>query len=112
MALTQGWYWARDGVQIGFASIIAVAVIGAGIFIARRFRGELQDAKLVVLGFILLAFFVLLRTFSFNGATALFDIRLGMVSLNWILETSALGLIIIGALQHKQWNKWKTSDHD
>lgn len=112
MALSQGWFWARDGVQVGFAAIVAFGVVGAGIFIARRFRGELEDAKLAVLGFILLAFFVLLRTFSFHGATALFDIRIGVISLNWMLETSALGLIIIGALQHKQWNKWKTSDHD
>ena len=101
LAVEQGWYGQRRGLQQGFIlGLIALAVLG-GAAALWMLRGALMRLWLVLTGLALLVFFVLMRASSFHHMDIFINTRLLGLKMNWIVEMGALALIIIGALRRR-----------
>ncbi len=101
LALDQGWYEDRGGVQRVF--IVGVGLAGAAVFAvaAWSLRRHIRTQWMVLTGLFLLITFVLLRASSFHHMDIFIHARVLGVKMNWLIELGALGLIIAGARKRR-----------
>jgi preprotein translocase subunit SecG len=101
LALDQGWYGERGGVQQNF--MIGVGLAGVMVFViaAWSLRQHLRAQWMVLTGLFLLIAFVLLRASSFHHMDIFIHSRVLGVKMNWLIELGALALIIAGARKRR-----------
>ncbi len=101
LALDQGWYEDRSGVQRMFMT--GVAIVGAAVFAvaAWSLRRHIRGQWMVLAGLFLLITFVLLRASSFHHMDIFIHRRMLGVKMNWLIELLALALIIAGARKRR-----------
>ncbi len=97
LAVEQGWYQTRRGVQVAFMLTLAglgLAAIAGLLWVMRR---HLRSHRLVISGAGLLLLFVMLRASSFHHMDLFIHARLLGVKMNWLFELGALAMIIAGS---------------
>jgi hypothetical protein len=95
LALSQGWYGQRQGVQIVFIVIMMLGGVLALLWGSWRWRDLWQMHSWACVGLVLLGVFVLVRAASFHHVDALLHLRLGPISGNGLMENGALALILV-----------------
>lgn len=97
-AQADGWYDNRGDVQRAFIGIVALAALLAGAAAFWMMRGFIREIPVAAAGFFILIIFVVLRAASFHHIDNFINTSLMGLRLNWVVEMSALGLIIYGAI--------------
>jgi hypothetical protein len=96
-AYVDGWYGERRRYQVDFIISMtiagAIAVTGLCVWLRR----VLRRVFLVIVGIGLLVLFVLIRASSFHYVDRVLSLG-GRVRINWIIELSGIGLIVVAAL--------------
>lgn len=96
-AREQGWYNDRSTAQYAFVLGLALVLsLGAGVVIWKM-RQVLRRIWLVVVGLVMLIFFVLYSATSFHHLDIFINRELLGLKMIWVVEMGALVLIIIGA---------------
>lgn len=92
-----GWYDQRRGVQAIFiVMIVACSAIGATILVI-NVRQSFDRYGLLLAGAFLLIAFVIIRAASFHHIDQILKVQIERVMLNWFLELSGIGLIVIAS---------------
>ena len=95
LALTQGWYAARQKVQVLFIGALAAAGGVAIVWLQRAFRRLGSEVRWVAAGLVLLIVFVVTRAASFHHVDRLLSVELALhVRLNAVLELGGIGIVI------------------
>jgi hypothetical protein len=96
-AYVDGWYGERRRYQLDF--IVSMTIAGAitVVVLCVWLRRVLRRVFLAIAGLALLVVFVLIRASSFHYVDKVLSLG-GRVRVNWIIELSGIGLIVIAAL--------------
>jgi hypothetical protein len=97
-AYAHGWYSDRRRYQVEFIATILAMGVGATIGLAFWLRRVLRRVVLAIAGIGMLVLFVVIRAASFHYVDRALSLG-GRVRVNWIIELSGIGLIIVAALQ-------------
>ncbi|MGZ4767740.1 MAG: hypothetical protein ACXVLX_03740 [Ilumatobacteraceae bacterium] len=97
-AYVHGWYSQRRRYQVDFIATMLVVGLFATIGLAFWLRRVLRRVALAIAGIGMLVLFVVIRAASFHYVDKVLSLG-GRVRVNWILELSGIGLIIVAALQ-------------
>lgn len=100
VAKLQGWYAERRAVQIGFVAGLALTGVALGVWLTWWLRGTWPRTALALLGVTLVFSFVMVRAVGFHHVDALINFRVGALKMNWVLELSGLGAIVLAAFVH------------
>ncbi len=99
MAMNQGWYEDRRGVQVRFVW----AVLGAGalgiVALGFLMRSTFARTGLAVLGLGLVCVFVAIRAASFHHVDTLIEGRWFGLRLNWLLEMSGPLIVLLASVR-------------
>jgi hypothetical protein len=99
MAMNQGWYEDRRGVQVRFVW----AVLGAGalgiVALGFLLRSTFARTGLAVLGLGLVCVFVAIRAASFHHVDTLIEGRWFGLRLNWLLEMSGPLIVLLASVR-------------
>lgn len=103
----QGWYEARFAYQKAFiASMAAVLLIGGWLCV--RLTLDLPGSvKIAGVGFVLIAFFVLIRAASFHHIDRLLGQRILLLKVNWLVELGGIAVVSAGAI--RRWRQLRSS---
>lgn len=98
VAYVQGWYALGQWAQTLFVGAIAVTTMFMAAFLIWRMRAAWRHYWLLLLGFLLLARFIVVRAASFYGV-ALPELSqfTGGIRINWLLELVGTAIIILAA---------------
>jgi hypothetical protein len=100
MAMAQGWYAARQKVQVLFIGVLGVAGVIAMAWLQHVLRRLGSEVRGVVAGLVVLMVFVVTRAASFHHVDRLLSLELAPhVRFNAVLELSGIGLVIGAALR-------------
>lgn len=108
-----GWYEDRHLYQSLF--ILAIVVLVPLVFASyiESIRVRLRDFSISIIGVTLLLIFVLMRASAFHNMDILINWEFYGIKLNWVLELSAISIVIFGILYHRKENRhaqeWDTS---
>jgi hypothetical protein len=97
LALAQGWYERREGVQRAFIYVIASLGVVASLGFAWLLRRELPRIGFAVLGTVFIVVFVLLRASSFHHIDVFLGEGPGGIRMNWILELGGICFVGLNA---------------
>ena len=114
IAKAQGWYYMRRKVQAVFVLIAALSCVLIMVVMFRRFKDMLRQNRLVFVGLVCLAAFILIRTASFYHVDYMFRKHDIFMALNMKIICELGALIIVGAgvqlSLHKTKSKRDTGD--
>ena len=96
-AYAHGWYSQRRRYQVEFIATILVVGLLATIGLAFWLRRVLRRVALAIAGIGMLVLFVAIRAASFHYVDRALSLG-GRVRVNWILDLSGVGLIIVAAM--------------
>jgi hypothetical protein len=98
LALAQGWYAARQNVQVLFIGALAATGGVAILWLQRAFRRLCSEVRWVAAGLVLLIVFVVTRAASFHHVDRLLRLELAPhLRVNAVLELGAIGIVICAA---------------
>jgi len=98
LALAQGWYAARQKVQVLFIGALAAAGGVAIVWLQRALRRLGGEVRWVAAGLVLLIVFVVTRAASFHHVDRLLNLELAPhVRLNAAFELGGIGIVIVAA---------------
>ena len=96
-AYVDGWYGDRRRYQMDFIVAMTITGVIAVTALSVLLRRVLRRVWLAIVGLGLLVVFVLVRASSFHYVDKVLSLG-GRVRVNWIIELSGIGLIIVSAL--------------
>lgn len=105
VALAQGWYDQRRVVQAGFILVLAFGAAGVSVLLWRQLQQRWQGHRLSAVGVALLLAFIVIRAATFHHIDLLLGRGLAGLTLNHLLELSAIGLIAAGAWQWRRFHR-------
>lgn len=94
---SEGWYEGRREVQRWF---VICTLAGAGVLVVWftcRFRSFWSRHALLVSGLAFLLTFIVVRAISFHHVDELLGTHLGGVKMNWLLELTGIGIVMLAA---------------
>jgi hypothetical protein len=97
-AYANGWYSDRRRYQVDFIAAISVMGLFATIGLAIWLRRVFGRVLLAIAGIAMLVLFVVIRAASFHYVDKVLSLG-GRVRVNWIIELSGIGLIIVAAIR-------------
>jgi hypothetical protein len=97
MAKREGWYAQRQPVQVLF--IVALVVASAGLLVLLRYvlGTAWRRYATVACGLALLLTFIVIRAATIHHIDLLLRVRFGVLTMNNVLELSAIALVALGA---------------
>lgn len=98
-----GWYQERREFQKWFVlGILAASFLGTGLLVF-LFRGFWKSHFLLASGLVFLLTFIVVRAVSFHHVDVLLRHEVAGVRMNWFLELTGIGLILLAAI--RDWRK-------
>ncbi|WP_088242473.1 hypothetical protein [Calothrix rhizosoleniae] len=98
---TYGWYQHRITIYIGIATILFISVLAILMFLGRAIRSFWQKYWLVMLGFVLLNSYILLRAPAVSHAIDwLLHWQLYKLEYTWLLEIGGIACIAVSAMNN------------
>ncbi len=98
IAMAQGWYEDRAGVQIVFIAVLVVVAAIACAQVGRWARHGTRWERQALAGLVVLATFVVIRAASFHHVDSLLGVHLKGLRVNQLLELGGIALIAAPAL--------------
>jgi hypothetical protein len=99
IAKETGWYEDRRGVQKSFILLVLGGAAAFGGWLMWRFQGFWRSHKLLLAGLLFLLSFVAVRAVSFHHVDVFLGRRLFGFKMNWALELTGIGLVILAAVR-------------
>ena len=96
-AKVQGWYEHRRCAQIAFVVVVAVICLIIAIVLVRWARNAPVSTWSALAGSTMLIGYVVIRAASFHDVDRLIYSRSLGFRLNWILETGAIGVVLVAS---------------
>jgi hypothetical protein len=96
LSMAQGWYEDRRPLQLAFVAIVMVVGSVATLSLAYSVRHVIGRVAGGVVGLGMIVSFVVIRAASFHHIDLLLR---GPLHLNWVLELSAIGVVLVSALR-------------
>ncbi|HQU72921.1 MAG: hypothetical protein KDI06_14780 [Calditrichaeota bacterium] len=100
LALSQGWYEGRRGIQLLFVLGLIFAGFKASKWLKKRFTTIRRENPYALLGLAFLGTFVVIRAVSFHLIDHIIDLAPLGIRLNWVLELTGLFCIDFSAIRH------------
>jgi hypothetical protein len=97
IAIEYGWYERRRVIQMLFIAWLAIGAVVASSWIKRVVKTLDVHARLASLGAVLLALFIVARAASFHHIDKLLGLSIESVTINAVLELSAISVIVLSA---------------
>ena len=100
IAVAQGWYAQRKGVQLVFVAVVALVGMGAiGLIAATLARRASWPLRIAILAAGVLVVFIIVRATSFHHVDAMLHLPATAGGLNILLEVGPLLVIMLVAWQ-------------
>lgn len=101
LARSQGWYGQRRELQYLALGLIALAVLGGGLWFFHRVEAEVQTSRGVVsAGLLALLLLLGVRMVSAHGTDAVVHARYLGLSIGRLFELAGIAWVMLGALRH------------
>jgi hypothetical protein len=108
LASSEGWYDQRQRVQLGFIVLVAtLCIIAEIILLIWCSRNASLCASFAVVGTTFVIAYLMIRAASFDPVDQLIDERIFGLHLNWILQMSGVGVVLMASAWQNRWIGWK-----
>jgi hypothetical protein len=94
----QGMYEYKRLLQVLFIASIFIIALSAFYFIVKKLYGVTKQQILAIVGIVFLLMFIFIRASSFHNVDTLIGYSLMGFKMNWILELTGIGLILINGV--------------
>jgi hypothetical protein len=84
--------------QVLFIASIFIIALSAFYFIVKKLYGVTKQQILAIVGIVFLLMFIFIRASSFHNVDTLIGYSLMGFKMNWILELTGIGLILINGV--------------
>ena len=97
LALSEGWYKQRQGVQLAFILVVATSCILAEIILLTRARNSPLPTLFALMGATFVVAYLLVRAVSLHPVDQFIGERILGLRLNWLLQMFGIGTVLMAS---------------